>query len=828
MSGYTMILNRILRPLFYIPFRIFTKCETVPLEPLKTANIDPELTTVYITVSSSLGNLLCIERVTNKLNMPSPFHDIKEYGFKVPRICCLRKPGFFSANAGVEHDISETLQKWYEYSITINREIQIIPINVLWSRNPGYENNTLRGVNISTPSLRKFFNLIFNGRDNCTIVSEPFLISQFAERLKDKNAKFTKDLNRTFKIIFVQKVRSIVGRPFPNRQRVINSLLEKPNIQRAIDVANQADNKGIEYHKQRARNILNVMVADTRYPLLKFLNSIISVFWSRLYQGQTIIGADRVRKLVQTGHEIIYIPCHRSHMDYILLTFVLFHEGLPLPQIASGDNLNFFPIGALIRRCGSYFIRRKMRGDEFYITIFREYLNLLFESGYATEFFIEGGRSRTGRTLPPRTGMVSMTVQSQLRDPNNRPVAFVPTYLGYEHITEVSGYMNELSGAAKKKESAAALLGIFKRLRNYGRGYVTFGDPVIVPKFLNEHVPDWKNFIDPTGQNKPSWLVPTVNAMADKIITNLNDSASVNGINLCALAIMSATEHAMTSRHIIRCLDLYLKVLEVDPKRRKSIPQVSSMTLLEQAVGLNKFNVYDIGDDAKFFRPNSGQVLQLTYLSNGIVHLFALPALIANIILRNGHISKEDIRNHTHSLFYFLHHELYAPVEDKDLDTLIDKYTDVFLTEGYITRDGNMYYISGDGLTEFYILSRCIYPNLVRYLVAVTALKNTKDGTTDVQTFVQKCIIYSKRLPTDVTNNSPEFADPILFKIMCDTFIRHSYFYIKDDGKIIVNKEKVEKLAQAAAPLLRAKDVRILNGRSLARKLDGRILEGLS
>lgn len=83
MSGYTMILNRILRPLFYIPFRIFTKCETVPLEPLKTANIDPELTTVYITISSSLGNLLCIERVTNKLNMPSPFHDIKEYGFKV-------------------------------------------------------------------------------------------------------------------------------------------------------------------------------------------------------------------------------------------------------------------------------------------------------------------------------------------------------------------------------------------------------------------------------------------------------------------------------------------------------------------------------------------------------------------------------------------------------------------------------------------------------------------------------------------------------------------------------------------------------------------------
>lgn len=822
-----MLLNRILRPFFYIPFRIFTKCETVPLEPLKSINIDPEMTTVYITVSSSLGNLLCIERVTNKLHLPSPFHDIKKYGFKVPRICCLRDPGFFSASGAVEHDISVTLKQWYEYSKTIGRDIQIVPINVLWSRNPGYENKTLRGVSAATPSLRKFFNLIFSGRDNCTIVSESFRISQFAKRIQEDRSKFKDDLNRTFKLIFVKKVRSIVGNPFPNRERVINQLLEKPNIIRAIDIANQEDNKGIDFHKARARNILNVMVADTRYPLLKFLNSIISVFWSRLYEGQTIIGADRVRKLVQTGHEIIYIPCHRSHMDYILLTFVLFHEGLPLPQIASGDNLNFFPIGALIRRCGSYFIRRKMKGDEFYITIFREYLNLLFESGYATEFFIEGGRSRTGRTLPPRTGMVSMTVQSQLRDPNNRPVAFIPTYLGYEHITEVSGYMNELSGEAKKKESAAALLGIFKRLRNYGRGYVTFGEPVIVPKFLNEHVPNWRNFIDPTGQNKPDWLVPTVNAMSYKIITNLNDSASINGINLCALAIMSSTEHAMSSSHVQRCIELYLKVLEVDPKRRNSIPQATAMTLMEQAMSLNKFKVYDIGNDTKFLRPNRGQSLQLTYFSNGIVHLFALPALIANIILRNGHIAKSDIHSHARSLFYFLHHELFAPVEEDELDTLIDKYVDVFLTEGYVTRDEDMFYISGDGLTEFYILSRSIYPNLVRYLVAVTALKNTKDGTTDVQTFVQKCIIYSKRLPTDVTNNSPEFADPILFKIMCDTFIRHSYFYTKEDGKIIVNKEKVEKLAQAATPLLRAKDVRILNGRSLSRKLDGRILEAM-
>lgn len=139
----------------------------------------------------------------------------------------------------------------------------------------------------------------------------------------------------------------------------------------------------------------------------------------------------------------------------------------------------------------------------------------------------------------------------------------------------------------------------------------------------------------------------------------------------------------------------------------------------------------------KFVRPSHGQSLQLTYFQNNIVHLFALPALLANIIIRNGHILREDVRSHARSLFYFLRHELFAPVDECDLDNLIDKYSDTFLVEGYITRDADMLFVSGDGYEEFYILSRCIYHNLVRYLVAVTALKNTKDGTINVQTFVQ-------------------------------------------------------------------------------------------
>ena len=123
-----------------------------------------------------------------------------------------------------------------------------------------------------------------------------------------------------------------------------------------------------------------------------------------------------------------------------------------------------------------------------YSTIFREYLGLLFERGYAVKYYTEGGRSRTGRLLPPKTGMLAMTIQSLLRG-IDRPLTLVPVYLGYEHVMEVGTYHKELSGSEKKNESILGVLKAIKNLRNYGNGYVNFGEPININNYLNEKVP---------------------------------------------------------------------------------------------------------------------------------------------------------------------------------------------------------------------------------------------------------------------------------------------------------------------------------------------------
>ena len=166
-------------------------------------------------------------------------------------------------------------------------------------------------------------------------------------------------------------------------------------------------------------------------------------------------------------------------------------------------------------------------------------------------------------------------------------------------------------------------------------------------------------------------------------------------------------------------------------------------------------------------------------------------------------------------LFYFLRHELYSAVPEDKLDGLIEKYIDTFLNEGYITQSDGILYISGDGYQEFSILSRSIRSSLLRYLVGVTALKQTVPGTSTVDNLIDNCLKLAKRLPEDVTYNSPEFADPIMFRILCNTFIRHAYFTVREDGTIDPNMPKVQKLVRAAEPLLAARDVKILNGQDI-------------
>ena len=208
--------------------------------------------------------------------------------------------------------------------------------------------------------------------------------------------------------------------------------------------------------------------------------------WNRLYDGVEFQHVETLQQVAE-GNEIVYVPCHRSHMDYLLLSYAIYQHGYAVPHIAAGLNLNLPIVGRFLRKGGAFFIRRSLRGSTLYTVVFMKYLAAMMARGHSIEYFIEGGRSRTGRLLPPMTGMLSMTVRSYLREPR-RPVVFVPVYFGYERIVEGPTYIGELSGRPKEKESILGLLRTVGRLRQrFGRVHVNLGEPIHLDALLDRY-----------------------------------------------------------------------------------------------------------------------------------------------------------------------------------------------------------------------------------------------------------------------------------------------------------------------------------------------------
>src|SRR3546814_2961047 len=200
-----------------------------------------------------------------------------------------------------------------------------------------------------------------------------------------------------------------------------------------------------------------------------------------------------------------------------------------------------------------------------YSAVLSEYVAQLVAGGYSIEYFIEGGRSRTGRLLQPKGGMISMTVRAFLRQPT-RPVLFQPVYIGYEKLMEGSSYLDELTGKPKEKESIWALLwGIPKVLRqNYGQVVVNYGEPIALGDVLAEQAPDWDGKPVPDDE-KPAWLSSTVDNLAQRIQVNLNRAADVNPTNLLALALLSTPKHAMVESDLRAQSVLSKRILEEVP-----------------------------------------------------------------------------------------------------------------------------------------------------------------------------------------------------------------------------------------------------------------------
>ncbi|WP_105166704.1 glycerol-3-phosphate 1-O-acyltransferase PlsB [Pseudoalteromonas sp. T1lg23B] len=781
---------------------LFVKTKLLPDNPIAQFDLNPNLPTFYVARLNSRADLAALDAVCKKLGLPRPTQPQRLGDAEIDRFLGLQNPTPLFAKVAAPSNVLNTGKAIFT-ALDGDPQIQaqIIPVTILWGRNPGKEKagiGTLFSHSLTPSWLRKFFVLIFSGRDNLVRFSQPIDLKQLINDKSDVD-ELPQKLVRVARVHFHRQKLAATGPKLPSRDKLFSSLLAAPAIKKAI--ADEAKSKGLSYEEARlnAQELLDEIAANYSDAMVRVGDRILTWLWTKLYNGIEVKYADRVHQLADKGHEIIYVPCHRSHMDYLLLTYVIYHQGLVPPHIAAGVNLNFFPAGGIFRRSGAFFIRRSFAGNKLYSAVFKEYLSQLFIKGYSVKFYTEGGRSRTGRLLPPKTGMLAMTLQSMLRG-IDRPISIVPVYIGYEHVMEINTYLKELAGNHKKNESVFAVFKAIKNLKNYGRGYLNFGEPINVNQYLTEHQSNWRDAIHPTDVQKPQWLNTQVAELADNIMTNINSAAALNAINLLATILLSNSQFALSKRKLLTQLSLYL-TLQRSAKynAQVTVPEDSAEQLLAHALQLNKLDV--IADElGEIIAIKEKERTLFNYYRNNILHLFAVPSVIAQLLFNRFNVNISEFKELFATLYPLFAKEWFLTPLREDY---IEQVLMCFAEQGLIEFDGQTAHVNKESsaVAQLEMLGKVCHLTLERYAITVSLIQNNQ-GITRKNLEIESDVI-ANRLGTLHGIKSPEFFDKKVLVAFIGSLKENGFIKMSDE-QCIRAEDKLQLLQRHLDELLPA------------------------
>lgn len=777
------------RTLLNLPLSVLVKSRAIPTNPVNELELNLEQPIVYVLPYTSQTDLLILQKNCLALNLPDPLQNNEIDGQSLPRFIFLDEGRRFFKTKGAK---SETESLFYRY-LDLHRDnaeldVQLVPVSVLWGRAPGKED--VRNLQVLSV-FQRVISMIWFGRDNFVRFSQAVSLRYMVtEHGADKT--IAQKIARVAKMHFAKQRYSAMGPRLPNREAMFNKILNSEVIQTAI--AEEAKKSSPEKARKEAEKIINEIAADVKHDSLRIADRVLSWLWNKLYQGINVQNADRVRKLALEGHEIVYVPCHRSHMDYLLLSYLLYHQGLVPPHIAAGINLNFWPAGPIFRSWGAFFIRRTFKGNRLYSTIFREYLAELFYRGYSVEYFIEGGRSRTGRLLEPKTGMMSMTLQALQRG-LNRPLSIVPVYIGYEHVLEVDTYAKELRGAAKEKENAGLVLRVLKKLKNLGQGYVNFGEPIQVNNYLNQHFPEWK---EPVEDNRPKWLNEAVDNIAHQVMVNINKAAAVNAKNLVGSALLASRQRALSKEQLIEQLESYVQLFKNVPYSNEiTLPEESVEAMLEHVIKLPRSGVSIEKDNfGELISLDRESAVLMTYYRNNVQHLFVLPSLVASIVLHYEAISKDLVIQSVNRIYPFLQAELFLHFKQDEVKEYIEAVIAEFVRQGVIKNESEMLMINRSHIRTLQLHSSGVREILQRYYISLSVLLEQPEISRVA--LEKESSSVAQRLSVLHGINAPEFFDKAIFSTFSSSLKEQGYFDNEDHLAI----EKVKETASLLRSLI--------------------------
>lgn len=575
----------------------------------------------------------------------------------------------------------------------LDRDICVVPLMLAWDKRPDREQPTLVDDLFGTPQAPGFFRKVFQflniAWQSFFVFGAPVVrvgsvlpLPSFREEYPEVDTSEAAELLRERCVESMMQERQVVmGPPLRSAKDLKDEVLRKPAVADMIRRVSREEGVPEPDVRRRAREQLQEISADFNLLWMKGLGAVLMPFFYLIYRGFHIDTEGLARLQAATrDSRVVLVPSHKSHIDYLVLSYVLYEHGIMPPHIAAGVNLSFWPAGPVFRRCGAFFLRRSFKDDPLYATVFRQYLVKLLEENISIEFFPEGGRSRTGKVLKPKFGMLRMILDAFVAG-RFEDLVFQPISIGYERIIESGSFKREARGERKQAESATGLIRASSVLTStYGRVYIEFGEPIQLASYMERYGVD---------RDKPDedGLQALTVRLGHRIMYDIAEVTPVTPSALAAVILMHAAgrgigreqlhveagfllhvlldpaKNARLSKPMDEALDRSVHALvgrirageergmrSRDGRRKQDLAVGAALgPVLHQAMLLLEDNgIVDIREahDELFYAVDERHRPELSYYKNNIIHFFVPEALLATALLVDrdpGQVSLETV-----------------------------------------------------------------------------------------------------------------------------------------------------------------------------------------
>ncbi|MBU1194678.1 MAG: 1-acyl-sn-glycerol-3-phosphate acyltransferase [Proteobacteria bacterium] len=736
----------------------------------KIQNIDPENIIVYASKNKRMLDFLYYHTKLKSLNLPYPqigfdfnfflllpvkrlaqifichadyflhhfhFKNTNKYDYvirellngKTGFLCLIEEVAFYKRFVKSAPD---PLYLLIELQSQIDKSIIIIPEGIIYVSKPMRSDSSLIDILFGThekPGLiKRLLNVIRHPEKIRVELATPIDLREFLNRpqIKQLASEFQAHKLRSHIVDILNRQRkSITGPILKSRQEITEDILTQKSLREYLAQYAQENNISLSKTHKKAAGYIKEIAANYNLQVINIIKTALAWAFKNIFED-LVLNQDEINRMREKSIDapLVLVPCHKSHLDYLLLPYVMFINNMPAPHIAAGKNLSFWPLGPIFRRGGAFFLRRTFQGAPLYAKIFAAYLEKLLHEGFNIKIFIEGGRSRSGKLLAPKPGGIAMMINAYLSGACKN-LHFVPVYIGYDRVLEEDAYLKEIEGGKKNPENLKGLIGARKFLKKkYGKVYMHFDEPISLIDYIQ------LNDVDLSKLTRKEYM-KFVKKFGYKLINAINARTVATPHGIIASAVLTCSKNSFSKLQITERVSTYMNLLTF------SNAELSDTLLINPDATLNSVitrfiqrNFIELADedegeitDNTLFIVKSNKRAILDYYKNSVIFFFSNFAYTAMAILEidRFQFSSSDLAVRYKFLEKIFMDEFFYD-EETTSEEEISRCLKGFINEGILvpdTQNADTYHITSAGLRKLKWFARFLHPFLESYKTAL-------------------------------------------------------------------------------------------------------------